>query len=88
MGSYIPSTYEERLEMLKSMGLTSEDDLFAALPESIRIDGLNLPEGLNEVEVSKKLKKMAEKNKVFKTIFRGAGSYNHYIPSLRGIAEV
>ena len=82
MGSYIPSTYEERLEMLKSMGLTSEDDLFAALPESIRIDGLNLPEGLNEVEVSKKLKKMAEKNKVFKTIFRGAGSYNHYIPSI------
>lgn len=82
MGSYIPSTYEERLEMLKEIGLASEDDLFAALPESIRISGLNLPEGLSEVEVGKRIKAMGEKNKVFKTIFRGAGAYNHYIPAI------
>ncbi len=82
MGSYIPSTYEERLAMLKEMGLSSEEDLFAALPESIRIKGLDLPEGLSEVEVGRRIKAMAEKNKVFKTIFRGTGAYNHYIPTI------
>ena len=81
MGSYIPSTYEERLAMLAEIGMKSEDDLFAALPESIKIKELNIPSGISEVEVSKKLRTLADKNVVYKSIFRGAGSYSHYIPS-------
>lgn len=82
MGGYIPSTAEERKRMLDEIGLSSEDALFDAIPESIRIDGLNLPSGLSEMEVSKKVKSISEKNLRFNSIFRGAGSYNHYIPAI------
>jgi len=82
MGSYIPSTYEERLAMLREIGMESMDDLFSALPESIKVKELNIPSGLSELEVSKKVRELAGKNRVFNSIFRGAGSYNHHIPAI------
>ena len=36
MGSYIPSTGEERQAMLQAIGLTSTDQLFDVVPESVR----------------------------------------------------
>ena len=46
MGSYVPGTKQEQLEMLKSIGYDSFDDLFAHIPQQVRIEGgLNLPEG-------------------------------------------
>ena len=85
MGSYIPNTGKEQLEMLQSMGYSSMDDLFAAIPDEMKLkDGLNLPEGKSELEVSRIMKGIAAKNKVFSSIFRGAGAYNHYIPSVVG----
>ena len=54
MGSYIPNTGKEQLEMLKSMGYSSMDDLFAAIPDDMKLkDGLDLPEGKSELEVSR-----------------------------------
>ena len=74
MGSYIPNTGKEQLEMLKSMGYSSMDDLFAAIPDDMKLkDGLDLPEGKSELEVSRIMKGIATKNKVFSSIFRGAG---------------
>lgn len=85
MGSYIPNTGKEQLEMLKSMGYSSMDDLFAAIPDDMKLkDGLDLPEGKSELEVSRIMKGIAAKNRVFSSIFRGAGSYNHYIPAVVG----
>ena len=85
MGSYIPNTGKEQLEMLQSMGYSSMDDLFAAIPDEIKLkDGLDLPEGKSELEVSRIMKGIAAKNKVFSSIFRGAGAYNHYIPAVVG----
>lgn len=85
MGSYIPNTGKEQLEMLQSMGYSSMDDLFAAIPDEMKLkDGLNLPEGKSELEVSRIMKGIAAKNKVFSSIFRGAGAYNHYIPAVVG----
>ncbi len=85
MGSYIPNTGKEQLEMLQSMGYSSMDDLFAAIPDEMKLkDGLNLPEGKSELEVSRIMKGIAAKNKVFSSIFRGAGAYNHYIPAAVG----
>ena len=79
MGSYIPNTGKEQLEMLKSMGYSSMDDLFAAIPDDMKLkDGLDLPEGKSELEVSRIMKGIAAKNRVFSSIFRGAGAYNHY----------
>ena len=83
MGSYIPSTREERLSMLESIGMHSFDELYADIPEKLRFkDGLSLPSGLSELEVARKVSEIAEKNTRFTHIFRGAGSYHHYIPAI------
>ena len=83
MGSYIPSTREERLAMLESIGMHSFDELYADIPEDLRLkDGLSLPSGLSELEVARKVSEIAEKNTRFTHIFRGAGSYHHYIPAI------
>ena len=82
MGRYVASTAAEQLEMLKTAGYTSFDDLFASIPESVRLkEGLALPEGLSELEALAKMEELAEKNRVFRHIFRGAGAYAHYIPA-------
>ena len=82
MGSYIPSTGDERQEMLKTIGLTSMDQLYDVVPKEVRIRELDLPEGMSEMEVSRHMEKLAGKNQVFRSIFRGAGAYRHYIPAI------
>lgn len=84
MGSYVPSTREQRLEMLKTVGVSSYEDLYASVPESMRkkAEDLDLPVGISELELTRIMKGMAAENKVFSAIFRGAGSYCHYIPSI------
>ena len=84
MASYIPSTKEERLEMLKVVGLNDYRDLYKDVPaEMLLNDGdLNIPDGMSELEVGKAVRAMADKNTVFPTVLRGAGAYDHYIPSI------
>lgn len=83
MGSYVPSTLQERQEMLESIRLSSIDQLFSHIPDELKLKGeLNLPSGMSELEVSSAMKKIAAKNVVFGSIFRGAGAYDHYIPSI------
>ena len=83
MGSYVPTTAAEREQMLAQVGVKSLNDLYAAVPQEMFLhDGLNLPEGLSELEVREKVTDLAEKNKVFKTVLRGAGSYRHFIPAV------
>ena len=84
MASYIPSTPEERLEMLKAVGLSDYRDLYRDVPAEMYLnDGdLNIPEGMSELEVGRAVSAMAAKNHVFPTVLRGAGAYDHYIPSI------
>ncbi|MBQ9855343.1 MAG: aminomethyl-transferring glycine dehydrogenase, partial [Clostridia bacterium] len=84
MASFIPSTREEQLEMLKAIGLEKFEDLYKDVPSDMLLkDGqLNLPEGKSEMEVSEIVRQMAEKNVLFKTCLRGAGAYDHYIPAI------
>ena len=83
MGSYVPSTREERREMLRAIGLEDYRDLYKDVPQEMYLDRpLNLPEGMSELEVSRAMKEMANKNRVFSTVLRGAGAYDHYIPSV------
>ena len=83
MGSYVPGTKQEQLAMLQTMGLNSMDDLYVDVPEDLRLkDGLNLPAGKSELEVRRSVTRLAEANKVYDSIFRGAGAYRHYIPSM------
>ena len=83
MGSYIPHTAEQREQMLALIGVTSLDDLYKSVPHDMLIgDKLALPDGMSELEVREKVTAMAEKNKVFKTVLRGAGAYRHFIPAV------
>ena len=82
MGSYLPNSASEQKEMLEFLGLKSLDDLYSHLPKEVLLKReLNIPEGKSEVEIRKQMGDLAAKNKIFKTIFRGAGAYRHYIPS-------
>ncbi len=83
MGTYVPNTVKEQQDMLNSMGYSKVEELFSNIPEEVRMKRpLDIPDGLSEMEVRRKLIQIAEKNKVFKSIFRGCGAYRHYIPSL------
>ena len=82
MGTFIPNTKEEQLNMLKDLGYKDFDDLFKDIPQKARLNKpLNLPKGKSELEVYDDLNSLASKNHVFKKIFRGAGAYNHYVPA-------
>jgi glycine dehydrogenase subunit 1 len=85
MFPYIPTTYEEEQEMLKSIGLNSADDLFNDIPKDIQLNReLNLPKAKSELEVKSYLTSLAKKNCSLSelTCFLGAGAYDHYIPSI------
>jgi glycine dehydrogenase subunit 1 len=83
MGTYVPNTTGEQQEMLKEMGIDCMEELFQAIPKEVYLNKpLKLPKGLSEFEVSRRMKELAGKNKVFGTIFRGCGAYRHYIPSI------
>ena len=83
MGSYVPSTREQRQEMLDAIGLKDFRELYRDVPQSMYLDRpLDLPEGQSELEVSRALNAMARKNRVYDAILRGAGAYDHYIPSI------
>ena len=84
MAGYIPSTRAEREEMLAAVGVKSFDDLYRDVPAGMLLhDGeLNIPEGMSELEVCRRVSAMAAKNVIFPTVLRGAGAYDHYIPSI------
>ena len=84
MANFIPSTGEERLEMLKTVGVDDYRNLYKDVPAEMYLEdgALNIPSGLSELEVGRAVSAMAAKNHVFPTVLRGAGAYDHYIPSI------
>ncbi|RGX55411.1 MULTISPECIES: aminomethyl-transferring glycine dehydrogenase subunit GcvPA [Anaerotruncus] len=83
MGSYVPSTAAERQRMLESIGCANMEALFGMIPESVpKYPKLGIPAGKSEFDVRRELEALAEKNVAFRSIFRGAGAYSHYIPSI------
>ena len=80
--SYVPSTPRQREEMLRAVGVKDYRDLYRDVPPSMLLDRpLDLPAGMSELEVSRAVSAMAEKNARFRTILRGAGAYDHFIPA-------
>lgn len=83
MGSYVPSTGAQREEMLRAVGVSSTRDLFRDVPQEMLLtEPLRIPEGMSELEVSRAMTAMAAENRVYGTVLRGAGAYDHYIPSI------
>ncbi len=83
MGSYIPSTPAQRQEMLQAIGLSSFRELYGDVPAEMYLDRpLEIPSGMSELEAGRAVRAMADKNRVYDVILRGAGAYDHYIPSI------
>lgn len=83
MGSYLSSTASQRKEMLDAIGLKSPEELYTAVrPDLILKNGIDVPDGKSEIEIFRLMEQMAAKNTIFTSVFRGAGSYRHYIPSI------
>ncbi len=82
MRGYMPITPAQQKEMLGQLGMQHTDDLYADVPAEIVCDGLALPKAKSELEVQRLVGQMAAQNHVYGAVFRGAGAYHHYIPSI------
>jgi len=79
--SYVPHTQEEIKAMLKTIGISSVEDLFGDIPRGLRAGSFDLPTGSSEFEVTRRLKKLAAKNATGLVNFVGGGFYDHFIPA-------
>ena len=83
MRSYVPNTEKERMEMLADIGMSSMDELFKDIPADLKLDRpLDLPEPLSEMELRDLIHGFVYMNEEGGPLFRGAGAYRHYIPSV------
>ncbi len=63
MSRYTSATDADRAEMLAEIGVGSVEELFAEIPEPLRLQRpLELPDGLSEPEVFERLAALAERN--------------------------
>jgi glycine dehydrogenase subunit 1 len=82
---YTSATDADRAEMFAAIGVSSVEELFADVPQSLRLTrGLALDEGLSEQEVHAELRALAARNVSTEDeiSFLGAGMYDHYVPAL------
>lgn len=83
---YIPNSVPEiKKRMLKEIGVSSSDEIFSCIPDSIMFkDKLNLPPRKSEFDVVRSIEKTLSVNTTTKEMvsFLGAGCWPHYIPSV------
>lgn len=82
---YLPTTEADRQEMLAELGISDVAELFSDIPEEVRFKGeLDIPEAIPEAELTKYMSRLAGKNvnALDYVCFLGAGTYDHYIPSV------
>jgi glycine dehydrogenase subunit 1 len=80
---YLPKSDSERREMLAACGVQSAEELFAHLPEEVRLKRpLDLPAGVSEYEIVDYFRRRAGETAEGYASFLGAGVYSHYRPVL------
>lgn len=78
---FIPHTKADVQEMLQAIGVSSIDDLFDEIPETLRAGRLNqVPEAASEMQVARLMHERAEADGRYLN-FIGAGVYEHHIPA-------
>jgi glycine dehydrogenase subunit 1 len=86
LGTYIPHTDEEIADMLAFLGLSSLDELFAAVPDAVKLQrALELADGAAEPDVLAHMEHFADRNRARSdrlVCFAGGGAYDHEIPSV------
>ncbi|GGE34751.1 putative glycine dehydrogenase (decarboxylating) subunit 1 [Agaricicola taiwanensis] len=81
---YLPLTPDDRTDMLRRVGASSIDALFADIPAKVRQTELpDLPRAKGEMEVERILGRMAGRNVSASSVpfFVGAGAYKHHVPA-------
>ena len=85
MSRYTAVTEQDLEEMLGAIGVGSLEDLFADIPEGVRLGrDIDLPDGRSEQEVYEHLAALAARNvhADAEVSFLGAGMYDHYVPAI------
>ncbi|HLQ78104.1 MAG TPA: glycine dehydrogenase, partial [Terriglobia bacterium] len=78
---YIPSSETDRKAMLAAIGAESIEQLFAGIPERLRLRRLlDIPIALSEPDLIRFFQKVAARNTTSYASFIGAGVYQHHIP--------
>ena len=78
---YFPHTAEDIRAMLDVCGVKSLNDLYADIPDEIRLKKeYDLPDSLSEKEIRDFFHNLASKNRKL-ACFAGAGYYDHYTPA-------
>ena len=81
--NYIPISDKDKQEMFNSIGVKDTQELLSLqIPEALRVKKLNLDKGMSEQELISLFKQYAHKNKSNLACFRGAGIYDHFVPSI------
>ena len=79
---YFPHTEADIKAMLERIGMQSMDELYAGVPESVRLkNDYDLPEAKSELEVRDFFRRLGQQNKQL-TCFAGGGVYDHYTPAV------
>lgn len=79
---YFPHTPDNIREMLGKCGMETLDDLYADVPESLRLKrDYDLPQQMSENKVREYFRDLADMNRPL-TCFAGAGFYDHYSPAV------
>ena len=81
---YLPLTDADRQSMLATIGVKNIDELFADIPEKVRLKGpMDLPRRASELEVERQLGAMSDKNTPASSVpfFVGCGAYKHHVPA-------
>lgn len=81
MKNFLVHNHQTTQQMCKEIGIESSDALFSQIPQEVRMQSLNLNEGLSEMEVQKVIKKLAKNNKSDYANFAGGGIYNKFVPA-------
>lgn len=81
MNNFLALNEQTRNEMLESIGKSSVEELFSQIPQTARMNTLDLPEALSEMQTQRVVKKLAKSNNSDYIYFVGAGTYNKFIPA-------
>ncbi|HEX3394198.1 MAG TPA: aminomethyl-transferring glycine dehydrogenase subunit GcvPA [Acidimicrobiales bacterium] len=86
MADFVPHTDAEVAAMLATIGLSSLDELFAVIPEALRLPGgLDVAPGLSEADVADRAALVAATNGAVGrdlVCFAGGGAYDHDVPAV------
>jgi glycine dehydrogenase subunit 1 len=80
---FVSNKDQQLRQMLEIIGVEKIEELFTAIPESLRLQRPLIDDGLSEYEGMKLMEALSEKNTYSQfDNYLGAGAYEHHVPAL------